>query len=649
MKKKRRVFYCDFETTTYAGQTFTEVWAAACVEEATEDVKIFHSIDDQFNFFVSLNSSIICYYHNLKFDGSFWLPFLLKIGLKQGLEKTGPEELDIRFMDSRSMPDKTFVYSVSSMGQWYRIIIKYNGKFIEIRDSLKMLPFSLKVIGKSFQTKHQKLEMEYKGFRYAGCEITDEEKEYIKNDVLVLKEAMETVREQGHTKLTIGSCCLAEYKRTIGLKYYPIYHPNLYEIPIDENLYQQKTAGDYIHRAYKGGWCYLVKGKESRIFHNGTTADVNSLYPSMMSSRSGNFFPIGEPIFWSGNYIPDEINEEKYFFIRIKCRFNLKPGKLPFIQIKDNWLYTPREMLETSDIYSISDKKYYKFYRNLDGDIVPALVTLTLTQTDYKLFLEHYDVEDFEIVSGCYFDVAIGIFDRYIDHYKKIKLESKGAVRELAKLFLNNLYGKMASNKDSSFKVAYEKDDGSLGFYTVTESDKEPGYIAIGAAITSYARNYTIRAAQANYHGKDKPGFIYADTDSIHCDLQPEQIRGITVDEKEFCCWKLEACWDTAYFVRPKTYIEHVTHENQKPLDNPFYSVKCAGMPQKCKELFVRSLTGDTDNIPDSYTEDDNNFIKLKRELSDFDIGLKVPGKLLPKRIPGGIILQDTTYIMRKI
>ena len=57
---------------------------------------------------------------------------------------------------------------------------------------------------------------------------------------------------------------------------------------------------------------------------------------------------------------------------------------------------------------------------------------------------------DFEILDGCYFNSAIGIFDRYIEKYKKIKLESKGAKRELAKLFLNNLYGKMASSTDSS-------------------------------------------------------------------------------------------------------------------------------------------------------------------------------------------------------
>ena len=70
--KKFRYFACDFETTVYKGQVNTEVWASASVELFTEDVQIFHSIEDQFKYFVSLKSNIIAYYHNLKFDGAPW-------------------------------------------------------------------------------------------------------------------------------------------------------------------------------------------------------------------------------------------------------------------------------------------------------------------------------------------------------------------------------------------------------------------------------------------------------------------------------------------------------------------------------------------------------------------------------------------------
>ena len=35
------------------------------------------------------------------------------------------------------------------------------------------------------------------------------------------------------------------------------------------------------------------------------------------------------------------------------------------------------------------------------------------------------------------------------------------------------------------------------------------------------------------------PGFVYADTDSIHCDLEPDQIRGIMVHNRTFAFGKL--------------------------------------------------------------------------------------------------------------
>ena len=61
---------------------------------------------------------------------------------------------------------------------------------------------------------------------------------------------------------------------------------------------------------------------------------------------------------------------------------------------------------------------------------------------------------------------------------KKIKMENKGAIREPAKLFLNNLYGTMASSTDSRYKIAFIDSDNSLKFEV------------------------------------DKPGFIYVDTDT---------------------------------------------------------------------------------------------------------------------------------------
>ena len=641
----------DFETTVYKGQVNTEVWASASVELFSEDVKIFHSIGEQFEYFTSLKENIIVYYHNLKFDGAFWLSYLMvDLGFKQASEQLDAENpFKVRWLQEKEMVNNTFKYSISDRGQWYTIIIKVGGHFIEIRDSLKLLPFSVKRIGESFGTKHKKLDMEYTGFRYAGCEITDEEKYYIANDVLVVKEALEIMFNEGHTDLTIGSCCLKEYKRTVGKEDYEMFFPNLYEMPIDKSKHGYDNVGEYIRKSYRGGWCYLVKGKEGKIYKNGCTFDVNSLYPSMMSSESGNYYPVGTPHMWTGNIIPDvALLPNRYYFIRIKTRFYIKKDKLPFIQIKSSHLYKGTECLETTDVYNKETGLYSPFYIGFDGKIKDTRVELVLTMTDFQLLKEHYELVDFEILDGCWFYAEIGLFDSYMEKYKTMKMNNKGALRELAKLFLNNLYGKMASSTDSSFKVAYIKDDKSLGFMACMENGKKPGYIPVGSAITSYARNFTIRAAQKNYHGKDNPGFIYADTDSIHCDIPWNTVSGVNIHDKNFCCWKPESCWDVAIFTRQKTYIEHVVQEDLQDIDKPYYNIKCAGMPKKCKNLFELSMQGFTPDENDTdYTDEEKEFLTHKRKLEDFTIGLSVPGKLRPKRIRGGILLVETPYQMR--
>lgn len=638
--RKFKIYACDFETTVFKGQTFTEVWSACFCELYKKDVKIMHSIQDFFNYFFSLNENIKMYFHNLKFDGSFILSYLLKdLKYEQAFEKMNADGSLVRWLETKDMKNNSIKYSISEMGQWYYIIIKKNNKIIEIRDSLKLLPFSLESIGKSFDTEHKKLKMEYEGYRYAGCEITPEEQEYIKNDVLVLKEALEIMFDEKHYSLTIGSCCLNEYKTIMTKPLIERLFPNIAEYTMNVPV-EFKNADEYVRKSYKGAWCYLKKGCENKIYNNGTTADVNSLYSSVMHSESGNYYPVGLPTFWSGNYIP-EIAKEKYYFIRVKTRFYLKKGFLPCIQVKNTYRYKSTEWLETSDFYDKKTNKYYKKYLDINGNEQNTQVILTLTMTDFQLIKEHYNLVDFEILDGCYFDKKIGLFDEYINKYKKIKLNSKGAKRTLAKLYLNNLYGKTATNTDSSFKVAYIKDDLSLGFYGVYACDKKPFYIPVGSAITSYARNFTIRAAQKNYKN-----FIYADTDSIHCHCAPNEIKGIMVDDKKFLCWKIESCWDMGLFVRQKTYLEHITTENLKPIDNPFYNVKCAGMPEQCKKLFLKSIGADVDISDLNMNDDAQEFLKKKRTIKDFKAGLSVPLKLRPVQINGGVLLTETFYTM---
>lgn len=622
-----RYFAADFETAVYKGQAKTWVWSAAIADLDGDYYEQMSSIDEFLWKLYNMEGNVIVYFHNLKFDGSFILDWLLRSRkFKQALDGD-------KWLDAEQMSNNTYSYSISDMGQWYRLTIKRRRSLIEFRDSLKLLPLSLKRLAKDFGCDHQKLDMDYEGIRPPGYKPTEQEAAYIRNDVLALKEALLKFREDNKLKLTIGSCALDEYKRTISRHDYAELFPDLTKIELDANIYGAKTADKYIRNAYRGGWCYLKEGMSNKILGPGRTYDVNSLYPYQMEAKP---YPVGAPRFGVGR-LPDDIwaDKSKYYYVRFKCSFRLRKGYLPTVQIKGSYLYRPNEWLKTSDFLG-KDGRYYEYLYKPDGTYVSNVVTLTMSKTDFELFRDHYEIDNYQSLDYCYFTTQSSIFLCYIDKYRQIKENSTGATRTIAKLFSNNLYGKIAASDDSSYKLA-KLDNGNVKFSYVFANDKRSGHIGAGAAITAYARDYTIRAAQANY-----ADFVYADTDSCHLLYHGKDPINMKLDNKEYGAWKCEAEWERGIFVRQKTYIEQAGDE---------YDIKCAGMPDTCKALLAESFGGKlahSDVVVDYGNKGFVDFINTPRTLKDFKIGLIVPGKLVLKRIKGGVILAESEYEMRK-
>ncbi len=113
-----------------------------------------------------------------------------------------------------------------------------------------------------------------------------------------------------------------------------------------------------------------------------------------------------EPIFWSGNALPDIIFQKKLsYIVRFKACFHIKNGKEPFVMNKtsSNLLYPLNKVLTTSDIYDSKDNKYYSQYLDKNGNIIKFRPVLTLTSNDFNLFQKSYTVKDLEILDGCYF------------------------------------------------------------------------------------------------------------------------------------------------------------------------------------------------------------------------------------------------------
>lgn len=674
------IFAADFETTVFEGQKETGVWSSALCPVRTAkqqqhgipkpeeaDVVILNNIPETLEYLESFtqtmtkkhprasrdvqdaphtcsNKTVTVYYHNIRFDGSFWVDWLLRNGYIY-YEKEHKKDEDV---------PQSFSCMISDMGQWYTVrIVQPSGMIIEMRDSLKLLPFSLRKIGKDFKTEHQKLEMDYE--HRPGDLITEEERRYIRNDVLVLSEALEIMFAAGLDKITIGAACLNEYRRTIPKMYESENYMDLTKFDCPEYI-SAGNADEYIRRAYRGGWCYVKKDKAGQIFSGknahviGCTADVNSLYPSMMHSMSGNRYPVGMPHFIKGAEILKYSLPRFFSFVHIRCRFKLKSGFLPFVQIKGSPYYRGNEMQEDSRP-TIKGRRMHSFKIETTGETVTDKVELYLSCVDFELFLKHYAVESLEILDGCWFWTDIGMFDDYIDKWSKVKQTSKGAQRTIAKLMLNNLYGKFSTSPRNTTKHPYlgeERDAVELA--DDEKPDKRTLYIPIGAAITSYARRFTITAAQANFSS-----FCYADTDSIHCLTAPENVYGIKIHDTAFCCWKIETQWTAARFERQKTYIENTTDG---------LLIKCAGLPENCKKLLAQSMTETEDEArqyaeqlaqikkPETSTQWEQvrrlEFLKVRRTLEDFQPGLTIPGKLIPVRIHGGTVLEPRYFTMKK-
>lgn len=624
----------DFETTVYSDQENTEVWASAITPLDEDWTEIHSSIDSFMEFILNLQyPNITIFFHNLKFDGSFILYYLLTNKRFKPFTETvdGVERLRNDF--SRHGKSGNFTYLISDKGIWYNIELKYRGKNIIFRDSLKLLPFSVAEIAKAFNTSVKKLEIEYKGKRSANGYISEKEKQYIANDVQIPKEALNILFSEGMKKFTIGSNAIADYKEVSCFMKgeWRLMFPDLSQeqCPIEGF----RHVDDYIRKSYKGGWCYVKPDSSNILFNKGCTADVNSLYPYVMTSESGSQYPYGKPLGWFTGSIPKEmyktvsINGETYgdrfyyYFVRFKCRFRLKRGYLPTVQIKGSMLYRGNEWLTTSD-YIDPEGNPHRYIKNFTGKTVECKPTITMTCTDYELFLKHYNVYDLEVLDGCYFPASKGLFDAYVHKWGKRKEVDKGAKRTIDKLMLNSSYGKFGTSDDSSYKVM-EATESGLKSHIIEEHEKTVLYIPIGSAITSYARFYTITHAQMNYKN-----FIYADTDSIHCKCDKQDLINIEQHPTKFGAWKIENEWDSGIFVRQKTYIEHTIKSDGEPV-TPYYLVKCAGMGKSAKNNLINKL--------------ENNELTLK----DFKVGLKIKGNLKAKLIKGGTILQDMEYVMR--
>ena len=599
-------YTADFETTTIEPAS---VWAWGICD--IETPSRWYYGEEIRTFFVCCEKleNPVLYFHNLKFDGSFILNFLLQRGF-------------IWRSDKRDCKGHDFTTLITGDGLFYFIEVyfqrenKRKPRKVIFYDSLKLLNFPVRDVANAFDLPIKKGEIDYTRHN-TPCNVTEEEKEYLKNDVQIMAFALKKMFSEGFEKITIGACSLSDYKNFVGKENFERLFPKL----------DAETDAE-IRASYKGGFTFANPERQGEEIGAGIVLDVNSLYPFVMHTKA---LPYGRPVKFIGEYPK---NEKYPLFVQtFRCMFELKRGYLPTLQIKNNIRFNQTEYLTSSK----------------NEENIHEYVTLTLTSVDIELFFKHYNVFNVEYISGYMFKSSVNLFSKWVEKWTAVKIQAtkdknKG-LRTIAKLVLNSLYGKFGTNPKGSkkrpvlnpinqtlsFKLiryplcdengAPMKDENGNDLTTSIEM-RESLYIPVATFVTSWARYVTITTSQKIHaeskaqNGKSR--YLYSDTDSIHLEglSLPE---GVFVDDTILGAWKLESKFILAKFIQAKRYIEA---EREETKTGKLFKLKitCAGLPAPSHKFVT---------------------------WNNFKIGTSYPGKLVPKQVTGGTILEEIYFTLK--
>lgn len=378
------------------------------------------------------------------------------------------------------------------------------------------------------------------------------------------------------------------YRMTIASN---AYHSYISSTPLTKWWFP-KLPKDFIETwrsAYRGGRSQVNPKYAGKIMHDVKRFDINSMYPSIMAKKP---LPYGEPIKLDK---PGLYDFELY---HVHIKFRLKPNHLP-------------TLLKTGSIFAKVGDTYYK-----DSE---GIIDLYISNIDLNIMKKHYYIEHIFYLEIYGFRTRFDMFRDWVNVMYENKSKHTGGLRLVYKLLLNSLYGKFGSRPTGQNKIPNLGADGIVGYSLTEEHDMTIYYLPIAIAITSWAHKMIDDAiCQTGYDN-----FVYCDTDSVHTigDLPSEMI-----DQKELGKFKLEAIEPISKYIRQKTYIYREGDE---------WKIVCSGL-----SFEVRAY------LNEKYGDD---------LINKFDIGLKINKetepdinddmmKLIPKRVPGGVILYPVPF-----
>jgi hypothetical protein len=399
---------------------------------------------------------------------------------------------------------------------------------IEFRDSLAMLPFSLKALTESFQTECAKGEWDHKN----RVKVYDDEEltEYLKADCVGLYQVL----DKYFNWPMIKGAGVAYTVASQALKVFRTF--------LDDRIPGCSTNVDlFVRKAYFGGRTEIFKpyfkGEKNNMLH---VFDVNSLYPATMRMCD---FPT-QFRFFTKKYLPHELG---FYEAEVEVPEGMYVPPLGVMISIDE---------DDKQVHYAADSSKGKF-------IFPTGRFKGVWSTVELNYAKKLGVKIISTGKGAIFKNGGRIFQKYVDSLYSIRKKApKDSVDSfIVKLILNSSYGRFGLNLlreklifddgvSPGIPSDYEFNTGETingvpviaRFLRQEEMINSFSNVAIAAWVTANAR-----ITMHKEYVKHQDELYYTDTDSIFTAKQEES-------SPELGKFKYEYSAKEACFLLPKTY-----------------------------------------------------------------------------------------------
>lgn len=557
----------DIETTTYIDRAYMYIWQIGINnkafygntwEEFNDCLNIINCYIDYLNrqkakekHKKEFKAQAICFIHNIAFEWQFVR-----------------KEIPVTDVFLKSLREPLYFESD-------------NIKFL---DSFQITHMSLAKLAKRYCTTQKMVgDIDYTILRNAtdGKNLTDKEKKYCENDVLILCEFAEYYFNKyiSNNELIYTETSIVRHSLKKAFKEQnQITKQDIFEMyPKSFNEYLM-----YMEYLFAGGWVKSSVDAFGKILSNIKCKDITSSYPAQIAHR---YYPV---------------SKFKSIKIDSKQMFNNMLNR--YCCILDVTLFnvkktTIHSIISTSKIVNTDTGRIL-----VDNGRIAEVekVRLLMTELDWDIFNKFYDYDKFKIIINSFKIAVRGKLPSYVvstmlDAYERkeeLKLQGKDYFNE--KCFVNMFYGCFVT-KIHKFNYVV-KIDGQITkelndyYKQIRSSVLSPFW---GIWCTSWARYQELSAVYAN-----ADCVVYGDTDSVKGhDMPDNYFNNYNAEQieknkklcekynkkfeliKELGCWDTEPTYKLFKTIGCKRYIGF--DENNK------LSVTIAGVPKGTLEKIV--------------------------------------------------------------